>query len=96
MDLGIESPRVNLSSPTAPGVGGGGAGEEKGSQFHGSLLYMGNRPFPHSSEQWHRVEVRMDKNTRIVSKNSPQTHSGPTVRMYRGGMREGLFGCEHA
>jgi len=30
------------------------------------LPVSNNRPFPHSSKQWHRVEVRMDKNTAIV------------------------------
>ena len=33
------------------------------------ILLSRNRPFPHSNKQWHRIEVRVDKNTRQMYEN---------------------------
>ena len=40
------------------------------------------RPFPHSNKQWHRVEVRVDKNTANVRKCPPAPRSGSIVRTH--------------
>ena len=37
---------------------------------------ISNRPFPHSNEQLHQVEVRADKNTANVRKRPPRPRSG--------------------
>ena len=50
--------------------------------------FHNNRPFPHSSKQWHRVEVAVDKNTVNVRKCPPQPRSGAIVRTHWSGMRE--------
>ena len=44
--------------------------------------FQGNRPFPHSNKQWHRVEVGVDKNTVNVGKCPPQPRSGAIVRTH--------------
>ena len=58
-------------------------------QFAISVM-LNNRPFLHSYtyKQWHRVEVRVDKNTPNVWKCPPQPRSGAIVCARWRGMQE--------
>ena len=40
------------------------------------FIFVTNRPFQHSNEQWRRIKVRVDKNARNLWKCSPQPRSG--------------------